>query len=257
MTGLVILGWSTRDLPPGKVVDYATHAIGEGLEPMRVEIPDPAEFNASLQCVMMGEVVVAQGMGAGMRGTHARREIARDAGRNYHLILNRRSSWTLRHRGDSLLRVDDAVVMDSAFEYDFTYPSFDNTHLQLSGSWMRQWVSDPSLLAGRAILKDSSWGAALCACLRMITPAFMVDAPLPPRLVIDHLGALLAMVAGHLDAGPAPRRSGSLSPASWTGCASGAPNPLLSHPTWRPRSASPQERCTGIWAHPARPSEAC
>ncbi len=205
---LIILGWSTRNLPSAQVVDYAVHAIGAGLEPMSVEIPDPAGFDAALQCVVMGDVVVARGTGQSLRCTHARAEISRNSQRQYHIVLNRRSPWTLHHRGDVALRADDAVVMDSAYGYDFTYPSFDNAHLQLSESWIRQWVRDPAMLAGRSILKDSPWGAALCSYLKVLTPEFMARGPLPASLLIDHLGALLALVAHDVGAGaPAlPRR---------------------------------------------------
>ncbi len=198
---LIILGWSTRNLPSAQVVDYAVHAIGAGLEPMSVEIPDPAGFDAALQCVVVGDVVVARGTGQSLRCIHARAEIARNSQRQYHIVLNRRSPWTLHHRGDVALRAEDAVVMDSAYGYDFTYPSFDNAHLQLSESWMRQWVRDPAMLAGRAILKDSPWGAALCSYLKGLTPEFMARAPLPASLLIDHLGALLALVAHDVGAG--------------------------------------------------------
>ena len=51
---LIILGWSTRNLPSAQVVDYAVHAIGAGLEPMSVEIPDPAGFDVLCNAWSLG-----------------------------------------------------------------------------------------------------------------------------------------------------------------------------------------------------------
>jgi AraC-like DNA-binding protein len=205
---LPIFGWSSNDVPAGQLRDYAAHAIESGLESMSVEFPKPRDFTAEFSCLSLGGVTVAHGSGEDLRCIHGKREIAKSLERNFHLIVNRRSSWMLRHKGAQLVRVNDAAIMDSAFEYEFTYPPFDNTHIQFSESWISQWVPNPSLLAGTVVMKDSSWGAALCAYVRMLTPEFFVHAPLPVPMIIEQVGALLALVASELSGkGPPPRHA--------------------------------------------------
>jgi AraC-like DNA-binding protein len=186
---------SSRDVAATQVVDYAAHALASGLEPMSVDIPYPEDFSAELRRVVLGGVTIAHGTGQDLRCLHGKREISDTSQRNYHLLINRESSWTLRHRGDLLVRANDAAIVDSALPYEFTFPPFNDTHIQLSESWMHQWLPDPGVLTGRAILRDSAWGAALCSFVRMLTPAFLVQAPLPPQLILDHVGALLSILA--------------------------------------------------------------
>ena len=190
------------DVPAAQVVDYAVHALGSGLEPMSVEIPYPEDFSAELRCVVLGGVTIAHGTGQDLRCLHGKREISNTSQRNYHLLINRNSSWTMRQRGDRLLRPNDAAIADSALTYEFTFPPFNDTHIQLSESWMHQWLPDPSVLAGRTILRDSTWGAALCSFVRMLTPEFLVRAPLPPQLILDHVGALLTILGHEMRAKP-------------------------------------------------------
>jgi AraC-like DNA-binding protein len=205
---LAVVGWSSRDVPASQVVDYAVHALGSGLEPMSVEVPYPEKFSAELRCVVLGGVTVAHGTAQDLRCLHGTREISNSSQRHYHLLVNRQSSWTIRHRGDRLLRANDAAIVDSALPYEFTFPPFNTTHIQLSESWMRQWLPDPGVFTGRAILRDSTWGAALCSYVRMLTPAFLVQAPLPPQLILDHVGALLTILAHDMHVQPAvvPRK---------------------------------------------------
>jgi hypothetical protein len=101
-------------------------------------------------------------------------------------------------------------IVDSALPYEFTFPPFNDTHIQLSESWMHQWLRDPGVLTRRPILRDSAWGAALCSFVRMLTPAFLVQAPLPPQLILDHVGALLSILAHDMRVQPdvVPRSPG-------------------------------------------------
>jgi AraC-like DNA-binding protein len=179
---------------------------------MSVEIPSPTGFRADLRCVTVGAVTIAHGTGGAIRCIHGKSEISRGTQRNYHLVLNRKSSWTLRHRGDTLVRAGEAVIMDSAFEYDMKLTPFDDTHIHVTDQWIRQWVRDPSQVAGRVIHMDSGWGAALCTYVKMLTPAVLCRAPLPASVIVEHIGTLLALVAHDTGRGEVefPRRDRDL-----------------------------------------------
>lgn len=63
---------------------------------------------------------------------------------------------------------------------------------------MRRWVPNPGVLSGRRICRDSQWGRVLASYVAQLSPQFVVRAPLPPAMLIDQLGALLALTASEL-----------------------------------------------------------
>ena len=76
-------------------------------------------------------------------------------------------------------------------------------NLQLSEQFVRKWVPNPAVLGGRRISRDSQWGRVLASYVAQLSPEFVVQAPLPQALLIDQLGALLALTATELSGGRA------------------------------------------------------
>ena len=54
------------------------------------------------------------------------------------------------------------------------------------------------VLGGRHICRDSQWGRVLASYVAQLSPEFVVQAPLPQAVLIDQLGALLALTAAEL-----------------------------------------------------------
>jgi AraC-like DNA-binding protein len=67
-------------------------------------------------------------------------------------------------------------------------------YVRLSEHFVRRWVRNPIVLGERP-LGDSQWGRVLSSCLAQLSPQFVVRAPLPQAVLIDQLGALLALTA--------------------------------------------------------------
>ena len=63
---------------------------------------------------------------------------------------------------------------------------------------MRKWVPNPAVLGRRNICEDSQWGRVLASYVAQLSPEFVVQAPLPQGVLIDQLGALLALTASEL-----------------------------------------------------------
>jgi len=59
---------------------------------------------------------------------------------------------------------------------------------------VRRWVRNPIVLGERP-LGDSQWGRVLASYLAQLSPEFVVHAPLPQAVLIDQLGALLALTS--------------------------------------------------------------
>jgi AraC-like DNA-binding protein len=77
-------------------------------------------------------------------------------------------------------------------------------NLQLSEQFVRKWLPNPASLVGRHIARDSRWGRVLSSYVAQLSPDFIVQAPLPQSVLIDQLGALLALTATDLRGGRTP-----------------------------------------------------
>lgn len=193
-----ILGWSTRAIPDAQRRDYCVAALASGLEPMQVDIGDDRGFGAELHCLPVAGLIVARGTGPYLRCIRERRGLARSDARSIHLVLNRVSDWTIRHRGAHRVRTGDVMLPDSAYVYDFTFPSFDNAHLVLSEEWLQRWLPGPVGIGGLCVAHDSTWGRAFAATTRTFagvlmaarvrTVLRMLRSPLFRRLTVAEIG---------------------------------------------------------------------
>jgi hypothetical protein len=59
-------------------------------------------------------------------------------------------------------------------------------------------VPRPVVLTGRNICRQSQWERLLASYIAQLAPEFVVHAPLPQTVLIDQLGALLALTASEL-----------------------------------------------------------
>jgi AraC family transcriptional activator of tynA and feaB len=85
----------------------------------------------------------------------------------------------------------DLALIDSRQCYELHFPeTVDIFSIQLPTAWLETWLPDPRLHLGRRIDGGQGWGLALSACVRQLSAPI---GALPPRLVADHLGALLTL----------------------------------------------------------------
>jgi AraC-like DNA-binding protein len=125
------------------------------------------------------------------------RDVENSGDRCYLLFANQ-LSWVVTHR-DRCERTapGEAVLVDSQGELLTSAPSgFNGCIIKLPVDWVRSWLPDPELLVGRRISWDSKWGQAFLPMVRQLTPDLSAAPPLPHGVLVDQLGAMLALIAG-------------------------------------------------------------
>ena len=115
--------------------------------------------------------------------------------RTFGLNLVFSGSWHVTHGTRFRLGPGDLHFIDlrHPFEYDFL-TNWNDVYVRLSEQFVRRWVRNPIVL-GEQPLGDSQWGRVLGSYLAQLSPEFVVHAPLPQAVLLDQLGALLALTA--------------------------------------------------------------
>ncbi|MYM22655.1 helix-turn-helix domain-containing protein [Duganella sp. FT135W] len=205
---LSVMNWSTNDVQPQQRLDYYADALSSSIVPLQLERPPSTEFAAHLELMELGGLSFLRQQGSAHRCYTDSGDLARSTAHHFHLILNSRTDWTIDHRGRSRVARGEAIFVDSQYVVDIASPSdYDYKHIKFAESWVRQWLPSPSALAGFKVRSTAGWGQALNAYASALTPQFLASSPLPLSMLVDHLGALLALTAQELSSPqPEPRK---------------------------------------------------
>jgi len=197
--------WSTDSLPAAQRFDYFADALSSAIIPMQVACSSRDNFRSDMCALDLGAFTVVEQIGTAHASFRGPRDVARSGDRSYHLVLNRRSAWTITHCERVALQPGDAVLTDSRYPHSLELANdYDIVHLKLVPAWLERWLPDPHVLVGRVLAKDEHWTRALTAHLACLSPHTLAHSPLPTDVVTDQLGALLALTAS--EAGGAPPR---------------------------------------------------
>lgn len=198
--------WSTDAVDPDQRLAYWVDAICDGFLEMAATSPVSAQFGSTLESAPLGAVGVHRVRGSAQDVYRTRRAIARSRENFYYLLCKTDHGWHAAQDGRQVrLLPGDLVLVDSRRCYEFHFPrTADTVSLELPTDWVACWVPTPQALAGRRIDGASGWGLALSALARQLTPELAAAPPVPPRLLEDQLGALLALATGG-PASAAPR----------------------------------------------------
>ena len=129
------------------------------------------------------------------------RDVQNSRDRCYMLFANQ-SSWVVSHRGrNERCAPGEVVLVDSDGELLTSAQSgFQGGIIKVPVDWMRTWLGDPEFLVGRRIAWDSKWGPPFLRMVSEFTPELAAAPPLPPGVLVDQLGAMLALIAGDVEA---------------------------------------------------------
>jgi len=187
--------WSTDAVAPAQRLDYWVGAICEGFLEMEAVSPSASVFHSSLESVSWGEVAINGVRGSAQDVYRTRAAIARSRDNYLYLLCKTDSAWTaIQERQGARLLPRDLVLVDSRQRYEFHFPtSADTVSLQLQPDWLAGWLPDVEASVCRRIDGSVGWGAVLSAFVRQLSPQVAAAPPLPQRLLMDQLGALLAM----------------------------------------------------------------
>ncbi len=200
-----LVHWSTDAEEARHRVDLYASTVSSALSPMQATVPGRGDdFFARMSMVDLSLLSFARIQADAHRCYQDKQGAARAPQRNYHLLINLASPWELEHRDRFRMEPGDAVVIDSALPWDIhSHTRSEYLNLTLSEGWIRQWLPAPGVLIGRRISGESGWGHALAAFASQLTPEFVASLAIPQSLVLDHVGALLAMSASELGNVPA------------------------------------------------------
>ena len=193
-----IVRLSTRDVAPADRLSYASWILGSALAPAAVSTGTPSEYELDMTALELPSIAIVAQSGSPQRTIRARPEICRTSQRYFFLALALSGSWQVAHVTRTRLGPGDITFYDSRDPLDCDLLlRWSGINLQLSEQFVRKWVPNPIVLGGRP-LGDSQWGRVLASYVAQLSPEFVVEAPLPQGVLIDQLGALLALTASEL-----------------------------------------------------------
>ena len=194
-----IVRFSTRDVAPADRLNYASWILSSSLAPSALSTGTPADYELEVTALELPSIAIVAQSGSPQRAIRSRPEIRRTAQRYCFLVLVVSGSWQVASLTRTRFGAGDLIFYDSRdpLECDLR-DNWNDLNLQLSEQFVRKWVPRPAVLTGRNICRESRWGRLLASYVAQLAPEFVVHAPLPQAVLIDQLGALLALTASEL-----------------------------------------------------------
>jgi AraC family transcriptional activator of tynA and feaB len=207
-----IVRLSTSAVAPAERLSYASWIVSSALTPSALSTETPLDYELEVSALELPSIAVVAQRGSPQRAIRARPEIRRTSQHCFNLVLVLSGAWQVTHVGSTRFGPGDLIFYDSRYPLDCDLLlSWSDINLQLSEQFVRKWLPNPAWLGGRSIARDSQWGRVLASYVAQMSPEFVVRAPLPQSILVDQLGALLALTATELSGGKAgttpPERS--------------------------------------------------
>jgi AraC family transcriptional regulator, positive regulator of tynA and feaB len=190
--------WSTDAVPPSQRLDYWIGAVCEGFLEMDVTSSFAGSFNATLESAPLGAIGVNRVRGTAQDVYRTHRAIAHSRSNYYYLLCKTDSPWAAAQDGRSARMLPgDVVLVDSRRCYEFHFlQCADTVSLELPTAWVESWLPDAGDRVARRIDGQSGWGRVLSGFAQQLSPQIALKPPMPPALLTDHLGGLLALATG-------------------------------------------------------------
>ena len=194
-----IVRLSTRAVAPADRLGYASWILNSSLAPSVLSTGTPAEYDLEVTALELPSVGIVSASGSQTRSIRRQTEIRRTSQRYFSLALVLSGTANFTSVTRNRFAPGELIFYDSRHPQDCELlPHWRTLVLQLSESFVRKWVPNPAVLGWRRICPESQWGRVLASYVAQLAPEFVVQAPLPQTVLIDQLGALLALTAGEL-----------------------------------------------------------
>jgi len=194
-----IVRLSTNAVVPADRLGYASWILNSSLAPSVLSTGTPATYELEVTALELPSIGIVAASGSQTRSIRGPSEIRRSPHHYFSLALvlsgSANFASVMRHR----FAPGDLIFYDSRYSQDCELlPHWSTLVLQLSEQFVQKWVPNPAGLGSRRICADSQWGRVLASYVAQLSPEFVVQAPLPQVMLIDQLGALLALTAAEL-----------------------------------------------------------
>lgn len=194
-----IIRLSTSCAAPSERLDYWSSITSSALAPFALSTESPLEYETELTAVELPSMGIVAQTGSPQRSMRGRSEIGRTDERYFFPVLVLSDSWQVTHGARSLFGPGDLFFYDSSYPLECEFRlHWRCLTLRLSEELVRKWVPNPAWLHGRCVSANSKWGRVLASYIAQLSPEFVVQAPLPQAVLVDQLGALLALTASDL-----------------------------------------------------------
>lgn len=176
--------------------DYWVGAISEVMFALSSTSPEAATFRSEMRGAPLDELFLMKIEGSARNSYRTQKTLARASDYAFHLMGDFRYPSTIDWRGTKVwLAPRDLIFTDTRYVHSGSYSEgLLGVNIKIPAAWARSWLRDPERLAGKRIRGDAGWGAALSNFLEQLTPDLILDAPLPPKVLGDNIGALLSLV---------------------------------------------------------------
>ena len=155
----------------------------------------PRDFNVELSFAKLGNLVALSESNSAHHSRRTRSDVDNSEERSFHLFVTAGPAWGFRHRGAAgRLNTGDVLILAEGEHETICPDGFHGVIVKCPENWMRTWLPDPDMIAGQAITRDSRWGQVLSPILTQMTPELAVATPLPHQVLVDQLGAILALL---------------------------------------------------------------
>ena len=199
-----IVRLSTSDVARADRLGYWSSILRSTFTPVSVDVVDSLECESELSALPLGSITFTAQRGSAQRCVRARPEIRRTTEHCFNLVLVLSGSWHVTHGTRVRFGPGELIFHDSRYPLDVDLPpNHSDFNLQLSEEFVRRWVPNPAWLIGRRLSVESQWGRVLSSYVAQLSPEFVLHAPLPQSVLIDQVGALLALTATDLSGGRA------------------------------------------------------
>jgi AraC-like DNA-binding protein len=186
--------------------DFWMHLLNESLWPVTEWSETPADFNVDLRVAALGCLSAVVEEISPHRAHRTARDVDNSQERSFHIFANQHA-WAFDHHGRREKVAAGGVLVLAEGEHETFAPrGFRGVIIKCPEHWMRTWLPDPDVLVGRGIAPDSRWGRVLAPMVRQLTPELAAAPPVPHGVLVDQLGAMLALAASE----DLPRSSAAL-----------------------------------------------
>lgn len=177
--------------------DYWMSVLNDSLWQVTEWRDVPADFNVDLREARLGGLSAMVETISPHRSRRTRADVERSAERSCHLFVSLKSAWSVTHNGRHERLDAGDVVMLGEGEHETHVPyGFQGVIVKCPEHWVQTWLPDPGVIAGRSIRRDAGWGRVLSPMLSQFTPEFASTSSLPHAVLVDQVGAMLALIAG-------------------------------------------------------------
>ena len=165
-----------------------------------------SDFEVDLQEARFGCLsLMVETMRGAPRARRTRHDVNNSAESSYCLFVTDSTiGWMQNGHNEGHLPGDVVLIGQGDFDSYMTPSGFQSHILKMPAHWVESWLPDPDLLVGRRIPRDSKWGRVLSPILLQMTPELAVAPPLPTGVLVDQVGAVLALIAGDTEAQAMP-----------------------------------------------------